>query len=245
MIDSLIEKHLKNFKAKKILDVGPGYGNFSRVAARTTGATKITFIDCNSSVLSWQEDECRKTSLICELIQMPLDLNNLSNLKDSYDLILCQEILEHLINAEEILNALVHLLSEKGRIVITVPTKISEKWLKLVNPNYMQNEPYGHVREFNKNDLKKLLKRGGLSPYVLLPTQPHYFIYHTWIYGLRVKVKGSTGELLSKDIRVYIGNRLLTITRQFFKLTNFSLWSNFLPRNYFVIAGRLCHEDYV
>jgi len=239
MIESLIEQHLKEFKAKNILDVGPGYGNFSRVATLTTGAKKITFIDCNSSVLAFQEEECKKAHIVCESLSMSLDLVELSKIEGTYDLILCQEILEHLINAEEVLAALVHRLSENGQIIITVPTKFSEKLIKLLNPNYMKYELYGHVREYNKHDIIKLLNGVGLTPLVFLPAQPHYFIFHVWIFSLRVKVDGSTGEIFSKDIRVHVGSILSTFTKKFFKLTGFKFWSRLFPRNYFIIAGRI------
>jgi len=38
LIDKLIKEHLRGFQASHILDVGPGYNHFGRIAAKATGA---------------------------------------------------------------------------------------------------------------------------------------------------------------------------------------------------------------
>lgn len=243
MMELLLKKYLEGFSAETILDVGPGYGNFSRVAAHVTGATQITFLDYNPSILAWQADECKKVALTPECLTMSLNVADLSKLDGTYDLILCQEILEHLLNAEEVLTTLVQRLSINGRIVVTVPTKRSEQWLKRLNPHYMRNEPYGHVREFDEHTLREILKKAGLSLLVFIPTQPHYFVVHTWIFGSRMKVEGSTGKVISSDIRNLVADRLMVVSKRFFMLTGFERWGRLLPRNYFVIATRGYHGN--
>lgn len=241
MIDSLIEQHLKGFSAKNILDVGPGYGNFSRIAARVTGATDITYVDCELSILSWQAEECKKLSLASTGLFIYLNEDDLSKLEGTYDLILCQEVLEHLHNAEDVLAAVANRLSENGRILITVPTKRSEQWLKWLNPSYMKDEPFGHVREFDKTALMDMLKNAQLSPIVFIPAQPHFFISHSWFFGTRMKIDGSTGKILTGGLRGFIGKYLHLVTRWFFMLTGMERWGRIIPRNYFVIAERSYH----
>lgn len=232
-----MEKYLKGVVAKNILDVGPGYGNFSRLSAKITGATRIIYVDCDLSVLLWQMDECKKMSLEAESIQLLLDKNSLSRLQGSYDIILCQEVLEHLPNAEEVLIALSGHLSENGIFVITVPTKLSERWLKKINPSYMTGTN-GHVREFDENALRNILSLAGLSPIVIIPTQPHYFLSHIWLFGSRVAIEESTGKILSNGVRATIGGFLTVYCRKFFEKTNFEWWGRIFPRNYFVVARR-------
>ena len=97
MIGQLLNRYLNGFKAKRILDVGPGYNNFGRISAQITGATHITYVDNNSDVLNWQCHACQKASILCNCLPLSLDeVCDLTKLGYSYDIILCQEILEHL-----------------------------------------------------------------------------------------------------------------------------------------------------
>jgi len=239
-----MEKYLQNFSARTVLEIGPGYGEFGRVAARVTGATDVTLLDCDQKVLNWQADKYARTGLtICRSLCMPITVEALSKLHGPFDLILCQEILEHLPDAEEILMALTKQLESNGHIAITVPTKFSERWLKWLNPSYMRNEPYGHVRQFDENALRHILEISGLSPIVFIPTQPHYFVSHTWLFGTRMKVEGSTGKVLTKGIRNVIFQRLNAYSKRFFMLTGPEWSGRRLPRNYFVVATTHYQDD--
>jgi len=238
VIDLMLQKYLAGFRASRLLDVGPGYNSFSRIAARATGAASVTYIDCNSDVIAWQTEECRKEGLAAEGLLFPLEAAALAALSDNYDLILCQEVLEHLAFAEDILESLVKHLAPQGRVVITVPTKRSEQWLKRINPDYMKNDPFGHVREFDEAGLRKLLQGAGLQPIVFLPTQPHYLVAHTWFFGTRMCVEESTGKILTRGIRGFVSRKLFKLSKFFFNATGFERWGRRLPRNYFVVAEK-------
>jgi SAM-dependent methyltransferase len=236
VIEGLLERYLQGKQAATVLDVGPGYGNFSRVAARVTGATKVMYVDCSRSVLDWQAKECRKAGIEYQELLMQLDGAGLCGIAGTYDIILCQEVLEHLVDAEGVLQALARRLAPGGRVVVTVPTRFSERWLKWINPSYMENEPYGHVRQFDEPTLRALLTSAGLTPLVFIPTQPHYFLLHTWVFGTRMKVEGSTGQILTEGFRRGVGSRITEYSRRFFRATGPRFWGRLLPRNYFVIA---------
>lgn len=236
MIESLLERHLAGYRGNRILDVGPGYSNFSRLAARIIGATEVTYIDCNQTVLTWQIAESRKQKLIAEGLLLPLERSALGGLAAEYDLILCQELLEHLSNAEEILAALSDRLVPGGRMVITVPTQRSERWLKRLNPDYMKNDPHGHVREFDEPGLRELIRGAGLRPVVFLPTQPHALVAHTVIFGTRMRIEASTGRILTGGIRGFVSRKISKLTRMLFRATGPEWWGRLLPRNYFVVA---------
>ena len=236
MIESLMEEHLSGFSGRQILDVGPGYNHFGRHAARIIGARKVTYIDCAENVLSWQIAECGKRGVEAKGLLIPLERSALSGLEGRYDLILCQEVLEHLGNAEEVLAALAKHLAPGGRMVITVPTRRSERWLKRLNPGYMKNDPHGHVREFDEPGLRELMREAGLRPVVFLPTQPHAFVAHTLIFGTRMRVEESTGRILTGGIRGLLSRKLSKWSKGFFRATGPERWGRLLPRNYFVVA---------
>ena len=231
-----MEKHLAGFSGERILDVGPGYNHFGRLAVRIIGARKVTYIDCDENVLSWQMAESGKRGIVAEGRLIPLERSALGGLAEQYDLILCQEVLEHLPNAEEVLAALGKHLAPEGRMVITVPTRRSERWLKRLNPNYMKNDPHGHVREFDEPGLRELMRGAGLHPILFLPTQPHAFVAHTLIFGTRMRIEESTGRILTGGIREFASRKLSKLSKWLFCATWPEWWGRLLPRNYFVIA---------
>jgi SAM-dependent methyltransferase len=243
MIESLLQKYLAGVSARRILDVGPGYASFSRTAARVTGAKEITFLDFDQTVLAWQMEECRKCGVDAVAVTLRLDEKDLSTLPGPYDLIHCQEVLEHLPNAPAMLNALRKQLSPDGRIIVTVPTRVSERWLKVLNPAYMRDDPFGHINEYTRKGLIFLLEAAGLEPLVLLPTQPHYFLGHTWFYGLRMKSEPSTGKILTGGIRRSVFSLIFRGSRWFFSRTGPTFWGRVFPRNYFVVARRINHAS--
>jgi SAM-dependent methyltransferase len=228
-------------KCDSILDVGPGYADFSRIAASVTGARSITFVDCDTAVLHWQAQRCTEAGINARLLTILLNSTTVTSISDRFGLIHCQEVLEHLPDAGETLRALTSLLLPGGRIIITVPTRRSERLLRFLNPSYMRDEPHGHVNEFDEPVLRALLAGAGLSVLVFLPAQPQYFIAHSWLVGTRMKLEGSTGKILTRGIRSFVFGNLVKYARLFFGATGLSWWSRLLPRNYFVIAGR--HED--
>ena len=77
----------------------------------------------------------------------------------------------------------------------------------------------------------------GSSP-LFLPTQPHYFIAHTWFFGTRMRVEESTGKILTKGIRGFVSRKLFKLSKTLFRATGFDRWGRLLPRNYFVVAER-------
>ena len=241
MIEELLAANLQGMKCDSILDVGPGYADFSRIAAGVTGARSITFVDCDAAVLQVQARRCREAGIDARILSMVLDSTTVGSISDRFGLILCQEVLEHLPDAGETLRALAGLLLCGGRIIITVPTRRSERLLRFLNPSYMRDEPHGHVNEFDEPALRALLAGAGLSVLTFLPAQPQYFIAHSWLVGTRMKIEGSTGKILTRGVRGFVFGNLVKYSRLFFGATGLSGWSRFLPRNYFVVAGR--NED--
>ncbi len=238
MIAALLAAHLRGVAATSILDVGPGYGPFARVAAQATGARRVTFLDCDEGVLAWQAEACRAAGLEAACRRLVLGADALAGLAERHDLILCQEVLEHLPDAEGVLGALAARLCPGGRMVITVPTRRSERWLARLDPAYARHGAFGHVRQFDEPGLRALLAGAGLEPVVLLPTQPHYFVFHTWVVGSRMRVEWSTGRILTGGVRRWIGKRLHGWSRRLFLATGPERWGRLLPRNYFVVARR-------
>lgn len=238
MIERLMRQHFAGFHAKSILEVGPGYSSFGRIAADVTGAEKLVMIDVYPAVLDWQAQQAAKVGLNTESIVMTLDTDDLNRITGSYELILVQEVLEHLTNAEEVLAALTKLLAPEGRVVITVPTQFSERVMRRLNPSYENGQEHGHVREFDERELVRVIAQAGLTPIILVPTQPHYFISHAWMHATRMKVEMATGSLKTTGARFFIWSRLTHYFRRLFLATGPERWGKLFPRNYFVVARK-------
>jgi len=241
MIDELIAEHLRGVRCASILDVGPGYAEFSRLAAQITGATKITFVDIDSDVLQFQERRCREAQIACASHRLLLDASSLGAIRGRFDLIHCQEVLEHLPDAQETLRVLRDMLTDDGRMIITVPTRMSERLIRFLNPAYMRDEPHGHVNEFDERALRALVERAGLSVEVFRCAQPQYFLGHAWLFGTRMKIEGSTGRILTHGVRGFIFGNLVKYSLPLFRATGLSRWARIMPRNYFVVAARREH----
>jgi SAM-dependent methyltransferase len=233
-----MEKHLKGLSARTLLDVGPGYSPFGLLAARLTGATEITMLDCDLKVLAAQATKYIEAGRTAVSVRNFLSAGAIGRLTGTFDLILCQEVLEHLADAEKVLAALANKLTADGRIVITVPTKFSERWLKRINASYMKNEENGHVRQFDRKALLAALEASQLAPLVFVSTQPHYLLGHTWLFGTRMKVEGSSCKVITGGLRGFVFGRLVRWSFRFFMLTGPEPWGRLLPRNYFLVAQK-------
>ncbi len=238
MIDYWLQRYLAGLRCRRIMDIGPGYNTFALAAAQITGAQDITYVDYARDILDWQVARARAKGLqatgICGDLNENADLSTLG----SFDLILCQEVLEHLPRPAGLIGQMTRLLAPGGRILITVPTAFSERIIKRINPAYMKDEPYGHVQQFTRRGLRELLASSSLRVEVLHPIQPHYFIGHLWLFGTRVKIEGATGKILDYDWRAKIFNRVVRYSRFFFRWTFPLAWGWLFPRNYLALVRR-------
>ena len=104
----------------------------------------------------------------------------------TFDAVIATEILEHLISPLELISEGARMLKTGGLFIITTPN-VSHigAVLKLLigrsnyerldrSPMYLQNDPWrGHIRFYDKNELKTLFKRSGLN-----------LIYHSYYQEL-------------------------------------------------------------
>ncbi len=145
MIEQLIHEHLKDFSGRRILDMGPGYSEFSRYSARLIGATSITFLDMNQEIPAFHKERNRAEGVPAETVCGMIRVETIGALRGLFDLIHCQEVLEHIPDPESVLESLASKLTDRGKIIVTVPTAWSERWMRRVNRRYMRNEAAGHL----------------------------------------------------------------------------------------------------
>ena len=73
---------------------------------------------------------------------------------DSFDLVVCSEVLEHLHDYKDAIKEINRVLKPGGQFLASVPAEFPEKICWLLSEAY-QKQPGGHLRIFKKNELIK------------------------------------------------------------------------------------------
>lgn len=98
-----------------------------------------------------------------------------------FDAVICREVLEHIPEPEVVLVEIARVLKPGGRLALSVPTSLTEKWLNFINPYWLSD--CGHVNIFSKATLDELLANVGLRLYSVRGEMFFYTFFWTW-HGL-------------------------------------------------------------
>ncbi len=92
------------------------------------------------------------------------DAINLAFADNSFDRIICSEVMEHLHEDIRVMDELFRIVKPCGKIAVTVPTIFTEAPYGWLSPLYFAN-PGGHVRKFVPSQLADKLRRSGFRVY--------------------------------------------------------------------------------
>ena len=81
---------------------------------------------------------------------------------DSFDLVVCSAVLEHLHDYKDAIKEINRVLKPGGQFLASVPAEFPEKICWLLSEDY-QNQPGGHLRIFKKNELIKEIAEHNFS----------------------------------------------------------------------------------
>jgi 2-polyprenyl-3-methyl-5-hydroxy-6-metoxy-1,4-benzoquinol methylase len=118
---------LEDVRAKDILDFGCGKGELSFLAA-SAGASSVTGIDLNAGQIAAAQTRLASTTGIAGTVEF-LWTNEPTTIplpNDSMDVILCFDVLEHVMEVEPILNEWYRVLRREGQVLIW--------WVPWLNP---------------------------------------------------------------------------------------------------------------
>ena len=150
-----------------VLDAGCGFGRHS-----------LEFISRGARVYSMDMDmdSLRKTRFsLTEMkkhvrggnIQYLVNSGDALNLPfkdESFDRIICSEVMEHVRDDNLACRELTRVLKKNGRIAITVPTVFSEQIYDLLTYEYYTS-PGGHIRRYYPGELAAIMRNSGLEIY--------------------------------------------------------------------------------
>jgi SAM-dependent methyltransferase len=151
-----------------VLDAGCGFGRHS-----------LEFLQRGATVFSLDMDmeSVRKTRFVLAELKRSKkmktipsyfvntgDALNLPYHNESFDKIICAEVMEHVDDDSRACSEMVRVLKKNGHIAITVPTFFSEFLYDALTFEYFST-PGGHVRKYLPKKLVKIMRDNGLEIY--------------------------------------------------------------------------------
>ena len=148
----------------RILDMGCGPGRHTCAAWELDRVVSVG-ADLNPADLEQAQsrlDYHRKLGAhgggVCALAAA--DITNLPFASESFDLVICSEVLEHIPDHERAMEELVRVLKPGKNLVVSVPRYFPERICWALAKDY-GNANQGHVRIYKTGDLTARLKRKG------------------------------------------------------------------------------------
>ena len=211
----------------RVLDVGCACGDLSAVLAQEKKCSCVGMEADDEGV-----QICRKRNIFAEVIQIDLNkfqAKDYSRFISSFDVIVCGDVLEHLVNPQAVLSELKKLLKPDGYFVVSLPN-VAHASIKI---GLLFDEwNYGelgildktHLRFFEANSIAEMFANCGLSiaeaGCTLLPEegfQPHKlselppevadFIMQSpqsKVFQYVFKTKVAKGSLREKNLKVLL-----------------------------------------
>ena len=178
---------------ERVLDIGCGFGRHAFETARRGG--HVVAVDAGLDEVNgvatmfaamalegeFQPDDVSATAVQGDTLALPFASN-------SFDRIICSEMLEHISNDALAVTELTRVLRPGGTLAVTVPRTGPERLNWLLSSEY-HNVPGGHVRIYTRRGLESQLGNAGLH------IEGHHFAHalHSPYWWLKCLV-GTTND---------------------------------------------------
>lgn len=158
----------------RILDVGCGAGYFGEFLKLHGYASEIVGIEIDTAAA--EVASTKLDHVLCANLNESSIFEVLKDFdKDTFDYIICADVLEHLIDPWSVLSALVSYLRPGGRVVLSLPNvRHWSVWLPLILRGQWEYREEGimdrtHLRFFTRFSAIELLNRTGLDVAIYHP----------------------------------------------------------------------------
>ena len=153
-------------KDKKILEIGAGCGDTLVTIKEKNLASKVIGVELFPKPGTNQSNTLIDKFIIADIENDILDLEN-----DYFDVIICGDVLEHLVDPWAVIEKLTHLLKKGGVFIISVPNIGHYTVLfSIIFKKDFKYDPEGgildktHLRFFCKKNIKQLVTTKNLQP---------------------------------------------------------------------------------
>ncbi len=138
------------FQGKRTLDIGCGIG-YGADILKASGAELVIGGDIDFASMKYAQETYGREGLS----YLPADAENLPFSPDSFDMVVCLEVIEHLKKPEKFLGAVSKILTEDGIFIVSTPNR------EVTNPGAsLEDNPKNehHEREYLIEEFEKLLE---------------------------------------------------------------------------------------
>lgn len=134
----------------RILDVGCGSGTLLKLLRRRFPDAQLQGVEVSSEARRIASDDIRDAIACGDIVQLASEFD-----ANSFDLLVCSEVLEHVQNPAQVMAAAAGLLKPAGIAVFTVPAGMRH-WSS-------QDDAAGHLRRFEPSQFTDLMQQCGLT----------------------------------------------------------------------------------
>ena len=152
----------------RVLDMGCGSGRHLAEAARFDNVTVVGSDLCFEDL-----KKARERMVFHQEVgetgggpwdTMVSDVTNLPFADQSFDLVICSEVLEHVPDHNRAVSELGRVLKDDGTLVVSVPRFLPERICWALSDDYY-NANGGHIRIYHRKTLYRLLENAGFTPW--------------------------------------------------------------------------------
>jgi len=157
----LIKKRFKNDE-KRVLDIGSGMCYFLIESSSKFKAFNGFGIDMNRNSIRFVKNILRENKKTLNLLLV--DINNTPFKKNTFDIIICNHLLEHVRQPQKISDEIFRISKEGSEIFIWTPSKQTNPIPKLSDLFNIDLEPSDHVVPgFSTDELSNIFSKSGFK----------------------------------------------------------------------------------
>ena len=155
ILQTLHQPLLKRLKTFTVLDVGCGVGTLGLYVAQL--CKSVVGIDISERAIGIAKQAKQFTNSNNLTFKQTL----LKQFENTFDLILCTEVIEHVPNPQQFVELLVKNLQPKGWLLLSTPNR--DNWLTRIGYYRKFDQEVGHLRRYSVLEITRLLEQNGFK----------------------------------------------------------------------------------
>lgn len=144
---NLVVKKIRSLGIKNIADIGCGAGELIKRIDQEFPGLSLTGFDVSPFVIEVNKKEIKNAKFFT------LDLNENVMPKDTFAMVLCCEVIEHVKNWEQAVTVLSGLVQDGGYVIITTQA----------GKMFAHHKTLGHFKHYKKEEIEKELEKNGIT----------------------------------------------------------------------------------